>query len=220
MNETNASAYSHYWRRKQLISGDVPAFPVRRWWPTEGLSEIEQVFFNEIGQSPSILDVGAGDLRVKLKIVDAGFAGEYHTLDVGDEYSHNYTNMDEVGRKYHAILCLDVIEHLPLGDGLSLLSTLASTLEPGGKLIVQTPNARCIRNPLGTDMTHLHCYNIADLWAYLCCHDLEVKGYRVCFLPEKQNVLQRLKTMTGQYVASRILGCDFADNIVLIARRP
>jgi len=46
-----------------------------------------------------------------------------------------------------------VIEHMPLGEGLDRLQRMTALLGPGGVLIVQTPNARGIRNPLGRDMT-------------------------------------------------------------------
>ncbi|TWT33009.1 class I SAM-dependent methyltransferase [Blastopirellula retiformator] len=219
-SNTEDSAYSKYWARKKMLAQNVPAFPAKRWWATDGLCEIEQIFFDQIRSAESLLDVGAGDLRVMRKLQAAGFDKEYHTLDIGQEFDHTYASLDEVERTYDAIICLDVIEHLTLTDGLHMLSQMASKLAPGGTLIVQTPNARCVRNPWGTDMTHLHCYNITDLWAYLTCHDLNVSGYRVVFTTERRSFFQKIHDKASAYVASRLLGCDYADNIALLATRP
>jgi hypothetical protein len=213
-------AYRNYWERKRLRSGSVPDFPVRRWWESDGLSQIEQLYFDAVREAPSLLDVGAGDLRMKQKLTAAGYAGEYHTQDIGPEYAHTYRDLAQVERRYGAVLCLDVIEHLPLEEGLSLLERLVELLEPSGTLVIQTPNARCIRSPLGWDMTHLHLYNVEDLWAYLTAAGLETRGYRVVFAPRRRSPLAALRFATGALVTTRLLGADYADNIAVLARKP
>lgn len=214
-----APAYVDYWRRKQLAA-EVPHFPLRRWWRTEGLCDIERVYFDAVRSARRLLDVGAGDLRVKAKLLAAGFAGEYHTQDIGHEFAYTYASLDEVTDGYDAILCLDVIEHLPLDAGLDLLARLVGLLNLGGTLIVQTPNARCARFPLAWDMTHLHAYNLPDLWTHVRVRGLEAVGYRVWFAPRRFGPVAWLQAAAGRFVITRWLGCDFADNIALIARRP
>ena len=213
-------AYGNYWERKRLLAGGVPRFPVRRWWESAGLSDIERLYFDAVKDAVSLLDVGAGDLRVKRKFEAAGFRGEYHTQDVGPEYPHTYRDLAQVTRRYDAILCLDVIEHLPLDRGLELLDRLLELLERRGVLVVQTPNARCIRSPLSWDMTHLHIFNIGDLWAYLTAAGLETQGYRVVFAPRRRSPLAALRFAMGALVTTRLLGADYADNIVVLARKP
>lgn len=212
-------AYHGYWERKRLRAGAVPAFPVRRWWESDGLSEVEQLYFEAVRDTPSLLDVGAGDLRMQQKFAAAGYTGEYHTQDIGPEYRHTYRDLDEVERRYGAVLCLDVIEHLPLEHGLALLERLVALLEPGGTLVLQTPNARCVRSPLGWDMTHLHLYNVEDLWAYLTAAGLETTGFRVVFAPRRRSPLAALRFALAALVTTRLLGADYADNIALVARK-
>jgi hypothetical protein len=211
-------AYATYWRRKRLM-GDLPQFPVRRWWPGEGLSEIESVIFDSVRDADGLLDFGAGDLRVMKKLRAAGYVGDYETLDIGTEYPHTYRDLDEVRRSFAAILCLDVIEHIPLEGGLSLLDRLARALSPGGVLVVQTPNALCSRDPLGWDMTHVQTYNVADLWAFLTSLGLEVHGYRISFGRPPRGPLAWLKHAARVWI-TRQIACDYAENIVMIARRP
>jgi hypothetical protein len=218
-NDSGDVIYDSYWRRKHALSQPVPAFPVKRWWRSEGLSEIERIYFEVVKRSPSLLDVGAGDLSIKRKFKSAGYGGEYHTLDPGGEYTQTYKDLAEVSRTYPAILCMDVIEHLPLQQGLQMLTRLNELLEPGGVMVVQTPNARCIRYPASWDMTHLHAYNAHDLWAYLSGLGLTVEGYRIVFGSERPSIGERIRGLAGAFVASRLLGCDYADNIAMVARK-
>jgi hypothetical protein len=213
-------AYRSYWQRKHVLSQPVPAFPVKRWWRTGGLSEVERIYFEAVKRSASVLDVGAGDLSMMRKFKSAGYSGEYHTLDLGEEYAHTYKDLAEVNRSYSAILCLDLIEHLPLEQGLRMLTRLTELLEPGGVMVVQTPNARCIRYPASWDMTHLHIYNAPDLWAYMSGLGLTVAGYRIVFGPEHPSLSERIRGLAAAFVASRLLGCDYTDNLAMIARKP
>ena len=213
-------AYDTYWRRKELLRRSWPTFPVRRWWETDGLCDIEQIYFDAIRGASSILDVGAGDARVMRKVQAAGYGGEYHTQDVGEEGRYTYRDLSEVTRPYDAILCLDVLEHLPLADGLILLKRMIALLGPGGALVIQTPNAAYIPDPRSWDMTHVQTYNIQDLWAFLRCEALEVEGYRVVFGPRHPGPIAAARNAIVAYVKRRVLGCDYANNIAIIARKP
>jgi len=214
-------AYDTYWKRKQLRLADPRReFPVRRWWSTDGLCDIEQIYFDAVRDARSLLDVGAGDLRVMRKLQSAGFRGEYHTLDVGTEGTYTYRDLSEVKRAYDAILCLDVIEHLPLREGLTLLRDSIRVLEPGGAIVVQTGNGEYLPDPMSWDMTHLHVYNVYDLWAWFTCEGLETLGYRVMAEEPGAGVVTRIKTRITSYVKRKIIGADFANNITIIARRP
>lgn len=212
--------YKHYWLRKTELSETIPYFKVRRWWPSDDFSEAERTFFDRVSQSPSVLDVGAGDLRIMRKFKHAKYGGEYHTQDISDDYHYTYRHLSEVNRKYGAILCLDVIEHLNLRDGLDLLSELIRLLSPGGVLVLQTPNARCVRHPLSWDMTHLHCYNLTDLWSYVTASGLVAEGYRIVFAPAKRTAMGFIRFAVGAFITTRLLGCDYADNILIIGRKP
>lgn len=212
--------YLNYWQRKELLQSGVPKFPILRWWPSPELCEVEQVIFSQIKNRDTVLDVGAGNLRIKEKFYHAGYSGEYHTQDIGEEFQYNYATIDEIKNQYSAILCLDVIEHLDLVDGLSLIHKLTELLSPGGVMILQTPNGRCIRSPLASDMTHLHCYNISDLWSYLTCMGLRTEGYRVVWEEKNKNFVQQLLDLLGKYIITRLIGLDYADNIILIAHKP
>lgn len=220
MSDTDL-AYETYWQRKQLLMSEPRrSFPVRRWWYTDGLCDIEQVYFDSIRAAGRLLDVGAGDLRVMHKFQRAGYGGEYHTQDVGPEGTHTYRDLSEITQPYDAILCLDVIEHLSLQDGLLLLKQMDKILSPGGVLVLQTANASYIPDPMSWDMTHLHTYNVGDLWAHLTCQGFDVSGYRVMSAPKTQGPVAALRSSIVAYMKRKILGCDYANNIALIVRKP
>ncbi len=219
MSEGPDPAYETYWKRKEMLRKGVPSFPVRRWWETDDLCEIEGVYFDAIRDAPSLLDVGAGDLRIMRKLQRAGFRGEYHTQDVGAEGAHTYHSLDEVRRQYGAVLCLDVLEHIELREGLSTMKRMISLLSPGGVLVIQTPNASYLPDPRSWDMTHVQTYNAGDLWAYLTCEGLHASMYRVALREEHPGLIVSVRLAITDYVKKKILGCDFANNIAAIARK-
>jgi hypothetical protein len=212
-------AYETYWRRKELLRKSRPTFPVRRWWDTDGLCDIEQVYFDAVRGAPSVLDVGAGDLRIMRKLQAAGYTGEYHTQDVGTEGRYTYRSLDDVHRAYGAVLCLDVIEHLSLTDGLTLIRRMISLLSPGGVLVLQTANGAYIPDPRSWDMTHIHVYNAPDLWAYFTCEGMDAAGYRVVLGDRDPGLIVAARNAITAYVKRRILGCDYANNIAMVVRK-
>ena len=144
--------------------------------------------------------------------------GEYQSLDIGEEFEHDYRDLDEVHRTFGAILCIDVIEHMPLEAGLTLLNRLAGLLDPGGTLVVQTPNALCSRNPMGWDMTHVQVYNVADLWAFLTVQGLDTRGYRMCFTDRRPGKFPKPARLLRIWM-TRNLGSDDAENVLFVARK-
>ncbi len=219
---SNDLIYESYWKRKQLIKNEYPFFPVVRYWYTTSdmiPAENNQMIIKSVRDKSSLLDVGAGDLRIKDMIEQNGYQGEYHTQDIGGEYKYTYQSLDEIERQYGAIVCLDVLEHLQLGDGLAYLKRLKDLLEPGGVLVIQTPNALCIRDPIGWDMTHVQTYNAQDLWSYLRVIGLDVEGYRVTFGTTPRTLYERFKERV-RVDLNRLLRTDHAENLMMFARRP
>mgnify|MGYP003393092840 CR=1 FL=1 len=211
--------YRNYWQRKFLVNREKPPFPITKYWDNEIMSPAELLIFNKVKNCGSLLDFGAGDFRVKNKMLKAGFTGRYFTLDIGHEYQYDFNDLSECQQKFDGILLIDVLEHLDLESGLQLLLKLQQQLSSQGVLIIQTPNAKCLRSPLGTDMTHMQIYNLNDLWAYLSAEGFTCSGYRVVFEIPGTHFLRRCFNWFSHAIISRVLGCDYAENILLIAQK-
>lgn len=212
-------AYRDYWKRKNLLNQGLPEFPIIHWWPDISLCPSEEWIFEKTRNAQRLLDFGAGDLKYKQKFVSNGFEGQYLSFDIGTEYPYDFHTFEEISGHFDAILCLDVIEHMPLDAGLVLIDQLSDRLNPGGVLILQTPNARCIRNPHGWDMTHLHTYNAPDLWSWLTCKGLQTELRRVRFSRKQKDPLFQLKQWVSAFFISRIIGADYADNLLSASKK-
>jgi hypothetical protein len=207
--------YENYWTRKKLRA-NCPHFPVIATSGKKLDGDVLRVTAQALRGKTRLLDVGAGSLEVRDALLAVGFSGAYETLDVGTEYRYTYQSIEEVSGRFDAILLLDVVEHLSLADGLSLLRKLVGLLGERGVLIVQTPNGRCVRSPFSSDMTHVHSYNLPDLWAFLKALDCDTEGYRVAFR-QGSGLVNQMLGLASRAVVTRLLGLDYADNILLIA---
>lgn len=212
------SLYTNYWARKRLRTEHSPTFPVIQCSGRAIDGEVLNVIKSAVEGSARVLDVGAGDMGVRDTLRAAALVGRYETLDVGNEYNYTYNSLAQVAGPLDAILLLDVLEHLPIRDGLELVQQSFALLAEGGALVVQTPNGRCVRSPFTSDMTHVQAYNLPDLWAYLTSLGSECRGYRVVFQRPRRLHDQAID-LVARVVITRLLGLDYADNILLVARK-
>ena len=211
--------YLNYWKRKQL-SRNPPDFRVRRhWWDTDDLSDAHGMVYDVIRDAGSVLDVGAGDMRFMRLAQKRGLAATYHTQDIGTELTYTYADLSQVDRTYDAVICMDVLEHLDVAGSVGMIHQLLSLVNPGGVLVLQTPNAYFHRHPLSWDMTHLHAYNPVDLWTYLTALGTDTTVYRVMFGHPPSGLKQRVHERIRAWLASE-LHLDPCQNLIAIVRKP
>ncbi len=211
--------YRHYWRRMELRA-EAAGYraPCLRWYHGDRLNPAERVVFDRVCTAARLLDFGAGDLRLKRKFSEAGFAGRYETLDVSEEFPHDYTDLGQVSGPFGAILCLEVIEHLPLAAFDGVVGRLCELLEPGGVLVISTPNPLCVVPMWARDSGHIQQYPLHDLIAALLARDFAVEPFRVRFVPARPSVPQRLRLLS-QHVLCYLLAVDYADGLLVIGTR-
>jgi SAM-dependent methyltransferase len=211
--------YRHYWRRMELrAQAERHRAPCLRWYHSEELNPTERVVFERVRGAGRLLDFGAGDLRLKRKFVAAGFTGRYESLDVSDEFPHEYSDVGQVRGVFGAILCLEVIEHMPLAAFDTLIGRLDELLEPGGVLVISTPNPLCVVPMWARDSGHIQQYPLHDLIAVLLARGLSVDAFRVRFVPARPSVSQRLRLLS-QRVLCYLLAVDYADGLLVIGTR-
>ncbi len=212
--------YRHYWRRMEL-RGQAERYraPCLHWYHSEALNPTERVVFDRVRAAGRLLDFGAGDLRVKRKFGAAGFAGRHETLDVSEEFPHDYADLGQVSGRFGAVLCLEVLEHLPLTAFDPVVGRLCELLEPGGVLVISTPNPLCVVSMWARDAGHIQQYPLHDLIAALLARGLAVEPFRVRFVPARPSVSQRLRLLSQRGLCY-LLGVDYADGLLVIGTRP
>jgi len=213
-------AFRDYWNRLELRerARKVPA-PVISWRRMSATNEVESLIWERVHGAARLLDFGSGDQALKRKFSEAGFKGRYDTFDVSREFATTYSDVSEIGGPFDAVLCLEVIEHMPLAAGLELRERLVNWLAPGGTLVLSTPNPGCIRSPFAADETHQHLYPLPDLLAWAMGRGLEVEARRVRLLPEVVGLGLRVR-LAVQQILLYFVGADRADGSLLIARKP
>lgn len=195
--------------------------PVIRFWKeTEGLADYERLIFGSISGRRTVLDVGAGDLRIRKKMLDAGFTGSYLTLDHSTEYQYDYSSLNDVPRQsVDAIVCLEVIEHIPLEESFQFFETLTQKLTPGGRIILSTPNADAIWSLWSSDFTHVHSYRSVDLAAYLHVLGFESQLYRIAWQSPHERLSEKLRFQIARVITRKLLQVDYARGIMVVASR-
>lgn len=173
-----------------------------------------------------ILDIGAGNDLLKTALNALGFRGRYDTLDIDPQVGATYRSINEVDRKYDAIAMLEVIEHLRIEITLDYLEQMHSILNPGGLMIISTPDPS---HPtwFWEDISHVQHYPYRDFVAILGIKGYrDVRVYRIVAFPklEKYPVLVRdVVSRTGMVfrnLLSRLSGVNFeSTTLVFVAQR-
>lgn len=211
--------YRNYWARHQ--ARDVMYRTLRaRCLSCEDcaqLNEMEQAIFNHSKHAKRLLDYGAGDKRLKGKFLSAGFKGRYETLDMSAEDKHEYSSISEVTGPFDAILCLEVIEHMSLNDYVDLMDEFGKLLQPGGTLVIGTPNPLCVVPMWAGDPGHVQQYPLSDLAADFVVRGYSVEAFRVRYGPWPKG-LPWLRFFAMR-VLCYLLGVDYANGLVVIGKK-
>ena len=86
------------------------------------------------------MDVGANDRNVEALLNARGVKVDYRSFDMDRSLPHDYYDLAQVDRQFSLILIFDVIEHLVPTDVATLLGRVRDLLQPGGRILISTPN--------------------------------------------------------------------------------
>jgi hypothetical protein len=197
--------FGSYWahRAAKQKAAALPR-PVLRCFETNGLDETEALLLRTCGSSSSILEIGAGDKRVKRKFLEHGYSGSYATFDVSREFEHDYYSLADISGTYDSILLLEVVANLLARDGV---------------VVVSTPNPACINSMWAGDMTHVQQYPLDDLLAFFLLRGFACEAYRVVYTKAQLSLLERLRFFLKKVIVAKVIGADYADGSIVIARR-
>jgi len=163
----------------------------------------------------SVLEIGASDRNILQKIDVSSHNVDYMSLDCDETLPHDFRSLDEVHRTFDQIWMFEVLEHLELEEGHQILTGAWRVLEPGGVLILSTPNGHHphrFREP-----HHLTPFKYDNLGAILELAGFDVEQiYRAYNAPFVQKISHRFLLNW----LHRFLELDFAHTLLAVARRP
>ncbi len=211
--------YRNYWARHQAREVMYRTLRARclSCEDCAGLNEMEQAIFNHTRHAGRLLDFGAGDKRLKSKFLAAGFQGRYETLDMSLEDQHEYSSVSQITGQFDAILCLEVIEHMSLNDYVDLMDEFEKLLNPGGTLVIGTPNPLCVVPMWAGDPGHVQQYPLADLAADFVVRGYSVEAFRVRYGAWPKGI-PKLRFLAMR-VLCYLLSVDYAHGLVVIGKR-
>jgi SAM-dependent methyltransferase len=208
-----------YWRvidRRVSFPG-APLIKIRPDWreQPQPSGPAAELFVHHLSSARSVLDVGAGDRFWKDVLERLGLGLSYQSADIELVHDHDFTDFLAVESSFDAILMLELIEHLPLELGLRYLAHAIDLLNPGGVLVVGTPNAAHAHRVWSADFTHVRPWPAADLWAVLLVGGLDdVEVYRQMLTNRKRQI-----TMPLQVALARLLEIDPAHGLLAFGRK-
>lgn len=188
--------------------GKIFALPIAK--------RVREVLLDHIANDNHVLEVGAGSRDMQRTLQQHGRRVRYESIDIDPNGEHEYASLEEIERTYDVIFALEVVEHLTLEEIKPWLVRLHELLRANGTLLLSTPNTYYPPAYL-RDATHRTplCY---DELAGLCtAAGFEVtRIVRIYHDPLHRKLLRRY--LFGWLF--RLIGIDFARQIMLVARRP
>jgi SAM-dependent methyltransferase len=136
-------------------------------------------------------------------------------MDIERSRSFDYYSISEITETFDAIIMREVIEHLPRPVLYEYLQRIETILEPGGTLVVTTPNPWAL-SWVFADYTHISPWPPADLYGVLRWYGFSsVEIYRIVW-PSRALWLKRAYWA----VHSRFYDIDFAGSYLALASKP
>jgi 2-polyprenyl-3-methyl-5-hydroxy-6-metoxy-1,4-benzoquinol methylase len=186
---------------------DVWGIPLvkRRWEVLKGV----------LREGMTVLDFGAGMQGAKEDIEKAGIAVTYRSMDIDRKNPHDYYSIDEIHERFDMVLFFEVIEHLSLEEGLTLLKRLAGLVKDGGSVVISTPNTF---NPTRytQDASHRTPYPYYDL-----CGVMEMAGFETTAVYRSYNDAVHRYFLKVHLLGPlfRFLSIDYAYSIFVVGKK-
>jgi SAM-dependent methyltransferase len=187
----------------------------REVWDIKILRKRFPLLLKILHEGERVLDVGASNrnLMGRLKLHYPNLI--YKSMDVDRARHHDYYSLEEIQESFDVVFLFEVIEHLPLEEGVQLLRKLHQLLNEGGRLVLTTPN---VLNPsrYWRDATHKVAYCYDELGGLLLSQGFHIKGMYRTYNDAFHRYLFRVYVMSPLH---RYLGIDFAKSILVVAEK-
>ncbi len=182
-------------------------------WHLKILRKRFPLMLQNLRDGARVLDVGASnrDLEGRLKKYYPNLI--YRSMDIDQTQFHDYYRFEDIQERYDVVFLFEVIEHLPLEEGLEMVEKIYALLKEGGRLLLTTPN---IFNPgrYWRDATHRQAYCYDELGGILMAQGFSIKEMYRTYSDAFHRYLFRVYVMAPLH---RYLGIDFAKSILIVA---
>lgn len=185
-------------------------------WDIPLVKKRAKLFSAYLRDGQKVLDVGAGSKSVRDDISKCGIKVDYRSMDVDRGNPHDYYSLDDVREEFDVVILFEVIEHMPVEEGLRLLRRIREITREEGLILLSAPN---VFNPSRhmQDMSHLTFFPYYDL-----CWLVTASGFDVLEVFRSYNdAFHRYAIKVYLCKALfRFLSIDYAYSIFVVGRKP
>jgi SAM-dependent methyltransferase len=184
-------------------------------WDLKILRKRFPLMLEMIRDGERVLDMGASNRNLEGRLKRHFPRLIYKSMDIDREQFHDFYSLEEIRECFDVVFLFEVIEHLDLEEGIRLLKRIYDLLNPGGRLILTTPN---VFNPsrYWRDATHKVAYCYDELAGLLMAHHFQVRAMYRTYSDAFLRHLFRIYVMAPLH---RYLGIDFAKSILIVAEK-
>jgi SAM-dependent methyltransferase len=184
-------------------------------WDLKILRKRFPLMLETIRDGERVLDMGASNRNLDGRLKRHFPSLIYKSMDIDREQVHDFYSLEEIRECFDVVFLFEVIEHLDLEEGIRLLKRIYELLDPGGRLILTTPN---VFNPsrYWRDATHKVAYCYDELAGLLMAQQFQVRAMYRTYSDAFLRYLFRIYVMAPLH---RYLGIDFAKSILIVAEK-
>jgi len=185
-------------------------------WDLKILRKRFPLMIEMIREGESVLDIGASNRNLEGRLKRRFPALRYRSMDIDRKQFHDFYSLEEIRESFDVVFLFEVIEHLGLEEGDRLVQKIYDLLNPGGRLVLTTPN---VFNPsrYWRDATHQVAYCYDELGGLLIARRFQIRAMYRTYSDAFLRYLFRVHVMAPLH---RYLGIDFAKSILIVAEKP
>jgi SAM-dependent methyltransferase len=154
-------SWSDLYRNRQLVKRLYPKI-----WSVPLVKKEFDCLLPIVPEGAHVLEMGAGDRRFGERLQAMRPDIKYLSYDIDRNTRQDYYSLDEIQVSFDCIFAFELIEHLSLNDGFTLLCSAKKLLREGGHLLLGTPNLYHPHRYWG-DVTHKTPYKYEELGGLL-----------------------------------------------------